>query len=112
VIAALLSATNIPSALETTPEGEVGPPFVVLLVATVLGVVGLVTAILAWRSGSPVALRVLAACLIVLGLTALPGLFVDIPSPVKAAVGGVTLLTVVCLVLLFSTDRRPAPVTD
>ena len=43
-----------------TPDGEVGPPYVVLLVGTLLGVVGLVGVVIAWRTGSRAAMRVVA----------------------------------------------------
>ncbi len=79
-IAALLSLTNVPSAFVPTPDGEVGPPYVVLLVGTLLGVVGIVGVFIAWRTGSRAATRVVAACLVVMVLTSLPALFVDVPA--------------------------------
>ena len=63
-LAGLLSLTSIPSALSPTPAGEVGPPLVVLWAGTVLGVVGIVAVVIAWRTGSRGALRVLAGALI------------------------------------------------
>ena len=78
---------------------------------SVLGVVGLVAAILAWR-GNRVALRVAAGAIIVITLTGLPAFFVDVPMAIKALVGFSVVLTVVAVVLMFSGDRRPAPVTD
>ena len=38
--------------------------------------------------------------------------FVDVPMFIKALVGFSVLLTVLAVVLMFSTDRRPAPVAD
>ena len=72
-IAALLSLINVPSAFVPTPDGEVGPPYVVLLVGTLLGVVGLVGVVIAWRTGSRAATRVIAACLVVMVLTVTAG---------------------------------------
>ena len=66
---------------------------------------------MAWR-GNRVALRVAAGSIIILTLTGLPAFFVDVPMFVKALVGFSVVLTVVAVVLLFSGDRRPAPVTD
>lgn len=111
VIAAVYALANIPSILIPTPDGEEGPPLAILAIDTVLGVIGLVAAIWAWR-GSPVALRVAAGAIILITLTGLPAFFVDVPMAIKALVGFSVVLTVLTVVLLFSTDRRPATVTD
>jgi hypothetical protein len=111
VLCALYSLSNIPSVLEAQPDGDEGPPMAILVIGTVLGVVGLVASIMAWR-GSRVALRVAAGSIILVTLTGLPAFFVDVPMFVKALVGFSVLLTVVTVVLMFSGDRRPASVTD
>ena len=111
VIAGLLSLTSLPSMLVPTPDGEVGPPYAILVLSTVLGVVGLVAVVLAWR-GNRVALRVAAGAIIVNLLTSLPALFVGVPSAVKVLVAAGILVSVVALILMFSTARRPVPVTD
>jgi hypothetical protein len=111
VFAALISAINIPSVLSPTPDGEEGPPYAVLIVATILGVVGLVTAVLAWR-GNRTALRVCAGTLIVNLLLTLPAFFVGVPAWIKAASAFSSLVTVAAVVLMFSTARRPQPVVD
>jgi hypothetical protein len=111
VICIVYSLANIPSALFPAPDGEEGPPLAILVVGSVLGVVGLVAAMMAWR-GSRVALRVAAGAIIVITLTGLPAFFVDVPMAIKALVGFSVLLTVLAVVLMFSGDRRPAPVTD
>ncbi|MEO5609626.1 MAG: hypothetical protein ABIQ61_00800 [Ornithinibacter sp.] len=111
-LAGLLSLGAIPSVLSPTPEGEVGPPSVVLWTGTVLGVVGIVAVVIAWRTGSRGALRVLAGALIISALTALPAFFVDIPVGLKAMAAASVLLTVAAVVLMFSSSRRPTTVTD
>ena len=68
-------------------------------------------AVLAWRGNRP-ALRVAAGAIIVMTLTGLPAFFVDVPMFIKALVGFSVVLTVVAVVLMFSGDRRPSPVTD
>jgi hypothetical protein len=113
VLAGLLSAANTLSVVGgPTPEGEVGPPMVVLLAGTVLGVVGLLAVVVAWRSDNRAALRVAAGALIISALTAVPALFVDIPAALKivAAVG--VLLTIAAVVLMFSAEHRPASLSD
>lgn len=85
---------------------------VVLLVDTVVGLVGLVAVVIAWRSGSRTAMRVAAACLVIALVTALPALFVDVPSFIKVLVAVFTMVTLAALVLMFSADRRRTPVVD
>ena len=111
VICILYGLGNIPSAFAPTPDGEEGPPLAILVIGSILGVVALVAAILAWRGNRP-ALRVGAGAIIVMTLTGLPAFFVDVPMFIKALVGFSVVLTVVAVVLMFSGDRRPAPVTD
>ena len=111
VLAGLISAGSIPSAFSPTPDGQEGPPFAVLLVGALLGVVGVVAAVIAWR-GSRAALRVCAGTLIVNLLLTLPAFFVDVPSWIKAAAAFSALVTVAAVVLMFSTSRGPVPVTD
>ncbi len=112
VIAGLIGLVNVPSVLMPSPDGEVGPPLVVLLADTVCGVIALVAVVIAWRSGSSTAMRVAATCLVITLVTALPALFVDVPAVIKILVAGLTVLTLAALVLMFSGDRRPAPVVD
>jgi hypothetical protein len=111
VICLIYGLANIPSVLTPTPDGDEGPPMAILVVGSILGVVALVAAILAWRGNRP-ALRVGAGAIIVLTLTGLPAFFVDVPVAIKALVAFSVVLTVVAVVLMFSGDRRPAPVTD
>ena len=111
VLCGLYSLGNIPSALTPTPDGETGPPLGILVIGSILGVIGLVATVLAWR-GNNVALRVAAGAMIVSTLTGLPAFFVDVPTWVKALVGVSVLLTVTAVVLMFSGDRRSTPVTD
>jgi hypothetical protein len=110
VIAGLYSLANIPSVLIPTPEGETGPPFGILVIGTILGVVGLAATVAAWR-GSSLALRITAGAIIVVTLTAIPAFFVDVPMSVKAYCGVAVLVTVVAVALMFS-GRRPGPVVD
>jgi hypothetical protein len=111
-IAGLISLTNVPSVFESQPDGEVGPPMTVLVLDTLLGVIGLVAVVVAWRTASRTALRVTAACLVIAAVTALPALFVDVPAFIKIAVAVSTVITMVALVLMFSGDRQRQPVLD
>ena len=89
-----------------------GPPLAVLAVNSVLGIIGLVAVIIAWRSGNKAAIRVAAGTLILNAITSLPAFFVDVPAGLKAVVGVSVLVTVATVVLMFSPARRPAPVLD
>jgi hypothetical protein len=108
VLAGLLNASSVPSVLVPTPEGEEGPPFAILVASTVLGVIGLVATIAAWRSGNRAMIRVAAGALIVNALIGLPAFFVDIPPTLKVAAGLGVIVTVVAVVLMFSPARPPA----
>jgi hypothetical protein len=110
-IAGVYSFLNIPSVLFPAPEGEEGPPLSILAIGTILGIVGLVAVIRAWR-GKQVALRIAAGSIIVITLTGLPAFFVDVPMAIKALVGFSVLLTLVSVVLMLSGDRRQTAVTD
>jgi hypothetical protein len=112
VLCFLNSLASVPSFLQGDPApGEDGPPEAVLILASVLGVVGIIATVLAWR-GSGLALRIAAGAIIINTLTSLPALFVDVPVWLKGLVGFGVVLCVVTVVLMFSDDRRPAPVTD
>lgn len=105
-LAIFYAAVNIPSAAIPTPDGEEGPPLAIMIICSVLGVVALVAAVIAWRKGSRPAARLTAASLIVVTLTALPAFFVDVPAGIKVLVSLSVLLTVAIVVLIFSPSRR------
>jgi hypothetical protein len=110
-LAGLLSASAIPSVLFPTPDGEEGPPMGVLVLSSVLGVIGLVAVVAAWR-GSRLGLRVAAGALIVSALTGVPAFFVDVPAGIKLLTGVSVIVTIGAIILMFSPARRPAPVLD
>jgi hypothetical protein len=112
VLAGLLSAGNIPSVLVPTSDGQEGPPMAILAVDTLLGIVGLVAVVIAWRSGSQAAFRVAAGALIVAALTAVPAFFVDVPAGIKLLSAVFALVTILAVVLLFSPARQPVSVLD
>jgi hypothetical protein len=110
-IAGLICLTGIPAVLFPTPDGDEGPPLAILALDTVLGVIGLVAVIAAWR-GSRLGLRIAAAALIVSALTTIPAFFVDVPAGIKLAAGASVVVTIGAIVLMFSPARRPTPVLD
>jgi hypothetical protein len=111
-LGALLGAANIPFVFDPTPSGEEGPPFLILLLSAVLGVVTIVAAVIAWRSGNRLAIRIGAAALIVNAVTSLPAFFVDISAWIKLASAVTILLTVVAVVLMLRRENGPVAITD
>jgi lysylphosphatidylglycerol synthetase-like protein (DUF2156 family) len=112
VLCFLNSLASVPSFLQGDPApGEEGPPEAVLILASVLGLVGLIATVLAWR-GSGLALRIAAGTIIVNTLTSLPAFFVDVSTGIKMLAAFGVVLCVVTIVLMFSGNRRTAPVTD
>lgn len=108
VLAGVYGAVNSLSVATPAPAGADGPPMVVLVVDSVLGVVALVAAIVAWRTGSRPTIRVAAGALVIIALTALPAFFVDVPAWVKLLVAVSTMVTIAIVVLLLSPARRAA----
>ncbi len=112
VIAGVLSLANIPSAFFPAPEGETGPPMAILVLGSILGVIGLVAVVIAWRTGNRAAIRVAAGALIINLLASLPAFFVDVPAGIKLLVGVSVLITVLAVGLMFSPSRQSVPVMD
>lgn len=111
-LAGLMSVGSIPSVFFPTPDGETGPPMAILVLSTVVGVVGLVAVVIAWRSGSRAAVRVVAGSLIINLLSSLPAFFVDVPAALKLLTGIGVLLTVLAVALMFAPAPRRVPVLD
>ena len=108
VLAGLLSLLNVVSVLAPTPDGEEGPPFMILVLGTVIGVIGLVALVFAWR-GNRVAMRVLAGTLVINVLSSLPAFFVDVPALLKLGVAVSCLVAIAAIVLMFRPAPQPAP---
>jgi hypothetical protein len=111
-LAGLLGLVDLPSFLTSTPDGETGPPQGILILGSICGLVTIVAVIVAWRSGSFAAIRVVAGARIVSLLTALPALFVDVPAFVKVLVSVFIIVTITSLVLMFTPTRRTTAVMD
>ena len=111
-ISAFLGLLNIPFLFGPSPDGDPGPPTLVLVVSGVLGLVSVVCAVMAWRGGNRLAVRINAAALIINALLSLPAFFVDIASWVKVSAAVSVLLTVLALVLTLRREPTPFTVTD
>ena len=111
-ISAFLGITNIPFLFAPTPPGSDAPPVAVLVLSGLLGVVSVICAVVAWRSGNRVAIRINAAALLINALTSLPAFFVDVEAWVKVAAAASILLTVAALVLTLRREAAPYTVSD
>lgn len=112
VIAGLICVGNIASVLFPTPDGQDGPPVLILVLDALLGIVGFVAIVMAWRTGNRAAIRVASGAIIVAMVTGLPAFFVDVPVEIKAATGVFALLTIAAVVLMLSPSRQPALATN
>lgn len=111
-IAGLLGLADIPSFLQKTPEGEVGPPYGILVLGSICGLITVIAVVIGWVRANRGAIRVAAGARIVSMLTALPAFFVDVPWFIKVLVTVFTILTVISVVLMLSPARQTSPVTD
>jgi hypothetical protein len=115
VLSALLGAANFPFLFDPNSLGSATqspPPYWLLVINAVLGLVSIVAAVLAWRSGNRMLIRINAAALIINAVTDLPGFFLRTTAGIKALTAVVVLATVVAVVLMLRRDRGPVAVTD
>ena len=111
-IAGFMGLVDMGSVLTPTPEGEVGPPFAILVLGSILGVITVIAVVVGWAKANRGAIRVAAGARIVSVLTALPAFFVDVPWFIKLLVTVAVILTVISVVLMLSPARQTTPVTD
>lgn len=106
VIAFVLGALDMVSLLAPTPDGDVGPPIGILVLAAICGLITVIAVVIAWRKLNAAAIRVAAGARIVSMLTSLPAFFVDVPSFVKALVAVFVVVTIIAVVLMLTPARR------
>jgi hypothetical protein len=112
VIAFLIGLSDLTGPFQPTPDGQEGPPYPILVLGAVLGLITVVGVVIAWRSGRRGAIRVVAGARIISMITALPAFFVDVPAALKVIVGLFVILTVASVAMMLAPARRPVPVTD
>lgn len=106
VLAILLGLANIPFLFSPTPDGQDGPPYAVLVLSAVLGVISIGAAVIAWRSGSRNAIRVAAATVIINAVTTIPALLADIDAGIKVVASITILASVASVVLILDRPGR------
>ena len=108
VLLGILSVIDLTAPLYT--DGE-HPPMIIAIVGSVLGLVSLVLAVLAWRGRAAAAVG-LSMVRVLSALTAVPAFYVTgVPAPIMAVAGTFIVLTVVGVVLTLAGLRRPVPVS-
>ncbi|MEJ3749481.1 hypothetical protein WEI85_40250 [Actinomycetes bacterium KLBMP 9797] len=113
VIAFLLGLADMTAPFTPTPDdAEAGPPFAILLLDGVLGLITVVAVVVAWRTARRGATRIVAGARIISMVTALPAFFVDVPAGVQVLVGVFVLLTITCVALILTPSRHPVPIND
>ena len=112
VLAFLIGIADLVGPFQPTPDGEVGPPYAILLLGGALGLITVGAVVVAWRTARRGAVRVAAGARIISVITALPAFFVDVPAGLKVVVGIFVLLTVAAVAMMLTPTRRPTPVTD
>ena len=113
ILAFLLGLLDVTSLAFPAPEeAQAGPPFAVVVLGAILGVITVGAAVVAWRTARRGAIRVAAGARIISAILALPAFFVDVPPWLKVAVGVFVVLTVATVVMMLAPRRQPQPVTD
>jgi hypothetical protein len=112
VIALLLGLSDLASPLQPTPAGEVGPPFGILLIDALLGLITIVAVIIGWRTARRGAVRIAAGARIVSMVTALPAFFAGVSTGILLIVSLFVVVTIACVALMLLPSRTPVPVLD
>jgi hypothetical protein len=112
VLAILFAVPNLFGPLFPTPDGEAGPPMLVLALGAVLGLVTIAAVALGWARGNRAAIRVASAAIIVAAVTALPAFFVpEVPAGLRVIAAASVLLAIITVVLML-TPARPTNTQD
>ena len=112
IIAFLLGVLDLTSLFQPAPGGEDGPPYAILVIDTLLGVITVIAVVMAWRTARRGPVRIAAGARIISLVTALPAFFVDVPAGVQAMVGLFAVVTIASVALMLAPSRRPVPVSD
>jgi hypothetical protein len=111
-LSAVIGLANLPFLAPGIDWGAEAPPYALLVLAAAVGMVSVVCAAIAWRSGNRQALRVNAAALIFNALMVLPGLFGDTPAFITIASALFVITTVVAVILTMRRSNERTPVVD
>lgn len=106
VIALLLGVLNVAALASPTPEGEVGPPLLILVIDAVLGVAIIVAVSIGWIKRRKAAIRAATVFLILGAVTALPAFAAQgVPPALVVAAAVYVLLTIVTIAFMLKSRR-------
>lgn len=106
VLALILGVLNVVSLASPTPEGEVGPPLIILVVDAVLGVGIIVSVLIGWIKARKAAIRAATVMLILAALTALPAFTAPgLPTPIVVVAAIYVLLSIVTIAFMLKPAR-------
>jgi hypothetical protein len=109
VMCVVIGLVNVPSVLQHTPKGQVGPPLAILVADTILGIVIVVAAIRAWIGPDLRSARAASIAVVLAALTAVPAFFVPVPAFVKVVVALVVVWSAVAVSLSLSKPEAAVP---
>ncbi len=111
-LSAIIGLGNLPFVFLDIDWGADEPPFAMLLLAAVIGMVSVVCAALAWNAGNRRLIRLNAAALIVNAVMVVPGLFVDTTATIRVTTAVIIVATVAAVVLTMRRSDMPSRVVD
>ena len=112
IIAFVLGLLDLTAPFQPTPDGEEGPPYAILLIDAVLGLITVIAVVIAWRTARRGAVRIAAGARIVSVVTALPAFFVDVPAALQVTVAVFVVVTIACVAMMLTPSRQPVAVSD
>jgi hypothetical protein len=111
VLAGVLGLLDIsgPFATPSPAPGEQGPPMVVLVAGSILGLISVIAVVYTWRTSNRVGARVVAGSRILSAITSLPAFFVGgVPAGLIALAAASVVVTFVAVGLVLSRPAEPA----
>jgi len=111
-LSAAIGLANLPFLAPAINWGDHEPPFSLLLLNAGIGMVSVVCAAIAWKSGNRQALRVNASALIVNAVMVVPGLFGDTPAFINIASALFVITTVIAVILTMRRSNERSSVVD
>jgi hypothetical protein len=106
VLAAVLGLSDALSVLAPTDSDQPGPPFVVLAVDAVLGIITLAAVVYTWRTANRIGARIVAGTRILSALSALPAFLVGgVPAFVVVIAASGIIITAITIALVLARPK-------
>ena len=111
-LGAVVGAVNFAFIFYTGDWGPEDPPFALVALQGLIGLVSVVIAFLAWQTASRKILRINAGALIVNAVGVVPGVLMDGPAFIRIASAALILGSVPAVILMMRRDRNPVALDD